>query len=124
MLTKGASHARLLGGFWMIEEGRNTLMPYVFTMTHGFDPQRAKFVGTWADSMMPHLWRYEGTVDATGNILTLDTEGPNPMEGGRISKVREVTEFKSNDLRVLTSSRVAADGTLTKIMTVTLRRKK
>jgi hypothetical protein len=124
MQTKGVSRARMLGGFWLIEEGQNTMMPYAFILTLGFDPQKKKYVGTWIDTMMGHLWKYEGTVDSTGKILTLDTEGPNPMEDGKIGKVREVTEFKNDDLRVLTSTRLADDGTSTKIMTVTLRRKR
>lgn len=124
MQTKGASRARMLGGFWLIEEGRNTLMPYEFNLTLGYDERQKKYVGTWVDSMLGHLWKYEGDVDATGNILTLHTEGPNPMEDGKIGRVREVTEFKNDDLRVFTSTRLNDDGTETKVMTVTQRRKK
>lgn len=123
MQMKGVTRARILGGFWLLEEGRNLEMPYEFVLTLGYDAAQSRYVGTWVDSMVGYLWRYQGSVDSTGNILTLDTEGPNPMDEGRIGKVREVTEFKSNDLRVLTSSRVNPDGSLTRFMTVTLHRK-
>lgn len=124
MKTQGINRARMLGGFWLIEEGQNTAMPYGFILTLGFDPRKKKYVGTWADSMMSYLWKYEGTVDAKGAILTLETEGPNPMDHGNIAKVREVTQFKSVNHRVFTSSRLGDDGKWIRLMTVNLRRRK
>lgn len=127
MKGKGTQTARMIGGFWLIEEGAGTMegMPGTMTnlLTLGYDPQKQKYVGTWIDSMGSHLWTFEGTVDTTGNILTLTTEGPCPMKPG-ISKFKEVTEFKSNDHRVFTSSMQADDGSWVRIVTVDYHRKK
>ncbi len=124
MKSKGTERARMLGGFWMISEGRNDSFPYAFTLTLGYDPNKRKYVGTWVDTMGSHLWTYEGTVDATGRILALETEGACPMNPGQYFKCREVTEFVSRDHRVFTSSRLGEDGSWATFMTVHSRRRK
>jgi Protein of unknown function (DUF1579) len=59
--------------------------------------------------MTSHIWQFEGTFDGTGNILTWETEGPvpNPQTPSRF---REVTELKSPDHKVFTSSNLEPDG--------------
>jgi hypothetical protein len=116
----GTETVRSLGGFWIVGEGKSEAMGMSFSniLTLGYDPAKKKYVGTWVDSMTGYLWKYEGTVDASGKTLTLNTEGPCPMTPGKISKFKEVTEFKGKDHRVFTSSRVEEDGKLTKMVTV------
>lgn len=122
---KGTETSRSIGGFWVIGEGSSEMMGMKFSslLTLGYDPEKKKYTGTWIDSMASYLWKYEGTVDSTGKILTLDTEGPCPMRPG-IVKFKEVTEFKDKDTRVFTSSIVEADGKLTPMVRVTSTRKK
>ena len=124
--AKGTETSRLIGGFWVVGEGKGEMMnmPFTSVLTLGYDPDKKKYVGTWVDSMSSYLWKYEGTVDATGKILTLETEGPCPMAPGKLSKFREVTEFKSKDHRVFTSSILADDGKWTTMVTVNSHRKK
>jgi hypothetical protein len=120
---------RWLGGLWTLAESQGE-MPGGGTatsvMTLGYDPQKQRYVGTWVGSMMAHLWVYEGTVDATGKVLTLDTEGPDMSEGsqGKMAKYQDVVEFKSDDHRVLTSRVQGADGEWREFMTAHYRRKK
>jgi hypothetical protein len=77
---RGTESVRSLGGLWTVGEGTGD-MPGGGTsksvMTLGYDPQRKRFVGTFIASMMTYLWVYEGTLDASRKVLTLDTEGPN-----------------------------------------------
>jgi hypothetical protein len=126
MKGKGTESTRALGGFWIIGEGKGEMegMPGTMTsvLTLGYDPSSQKYTGTWVDSMTSHLWKYEGTVDPTGKILTLNTEGPCPMKPG-IVKFKEVTEIKDRDHRVFTSSMQGDDGKWTKMVTVNYRRK-
>lgn len=126
MHAKGRETARMLGGFWMISQGRSETeeMPFESVLTLGYDTQKKKYVGTWVDSMSGNLWKYEGEVNAAGTTLTLDTEGACPKNPGRLSKFKEVTEFKSPDHRVFTSSIQGDDGTWNTCITVHFRRKK
>ena len=107
-----------LGGLWFVCEGEGCIPggpPGQMRTTLGFDTTKQKFVGSWVGSMMPNMWVYEGELDDTGKILTLNTEGPG-FEEGTIGKYRDVIEFKSNDHRVLTSYALGADGTWNQFM--------
>jgi len=123
---KSTDTVRGLGGFWVVSEGKGEMMgmPFLNVLTLGYDPDKKKYVGTWVDNMSSYLWSYVGTVDPTGKILTLETEGPCPYRPGKNSKFREVTEFKSKDHRVFTSSIQQDDGTWHTAVTVHSRRKK
>jgi hypothetical protein len=121
---------RSLGGLWTLAEGQGELPcgggPATTVMTLGYDPQRQRYVGTWIGSMMNHLWIYEGSLDADGKVLTLDSEGPSMAEGspGKMAKYKDAIEFKSDDHRVLTSHVLGDDGEWTLFMTAHYRRKK
>ena len=74
--------------------------------------------------MLNYMWKYEGTVDAAGKVLTLETEGPSMMKPGQMAKYKDVTEFKSKDQRAFTSSMLGDDGKWVTIVKVDSRRKK
>jgi Protein of unknown function (DUF1579) len=74
--------------------------------------------------MTSYMWNYEGSVDDTGKILTLNTQGPGFQGGGQMTKFKEVIEIKNKDERTFTSSFQEVDGTWTKMMSVNYRRKK
>jgi Protein of unknown function (DUF1579) len=89
----------------------------------GYDPQQNRYVGTFVGSMMTHLWLYNGTLDATGKVLTLDTEGPNFEQSG-MTKYKDIIEVVSADHRMLTSQILTADGQWVQFMTAHYHRKK
>lgn len=127
--STGTESARSLGGLWVLSEGRGE-MPggagmATTLLTLGYDPQKQKYVGTWVGSMMTYLWVYEGTVDAEGKRLTLDTEGPDFSggEAGATARYRDVLEFLSDDHRVLSSQVLGPDGNWISFMTAHYRRK-
>ena len=82
-------------------------------MTLGYDPQKARYVGTFVASMMTHLWVYDGALDAAERVLTLDTEGPDMAAEG-----------KSDDHRVLISHMLRDDGKWHGFMTANYRKVK
>jgi Protein of unknown function (DUF1579) len=117
--TKGIEMVRSLGGLWIVAEGEGE-MPDGDTgktiITLGYDPQTSHYVGTFIGSMMTHLWIYNGSLDATGKVLTLDTEGPN-FNQTAMAKYQDIIEFVSADHRVMTSQILGDDGNWHQFMT-------
>lgn len=124
--TKGNDDVRSLGGLWVLGEGQAE-MPGGGTatnlMTLGFDPAKNRFVGTFVASVMTNLWVYEGQLDASGKVLTLNCEGPSFTGDGKLAKYQDVIEIKSNDHRVLTSRYQGEDGQWHEFMTAHYRRR-
>jgi Protein of unknown function (DUF1579) len=110
---EGSESVRPLGGLWILAEGQGE-MPgcgaATTVLTLGYDPQRQLYAGTWIGSMMTHLWVYEGTLDATGTVLTLNAEGPHMASEGKVAQYKDVIAFESDDHRVLTSHMRGEDG--------------
>lgn len=125
MKTSGTESTRSIGGFWVQTEINGEMMgaPFTGIMTLGYSPEKQKYIGTWLDSSGSMLWDYEGTVDESGKVLTLNTMGPCPMQGGKIVKMRETIEIKSPDHKVMTSN-VDFDGKWVPAMTMHSHRKK
>jgi hypothetical protein len=118
---------RSLHGIWILFEGQGEMPgggPATTIMTLGYDPAKQRYVGTWLGSMMTHLWVYEGTLDPTGKILTLETEGHDFGAGGKMAKYKDVITLESNDHRILTSHMLGDDGEWREFMTAHYRRKK
>jgi len=126
MECKGTIKSEMLGGFWVINEMKIEMMgdQMVGIQTVGYDPGSQKYVGTWVDSMTNHLWKYEGSVDDTGKILTLQAEGPNMMSPGKTAQFRDIYEFKSKDHIAISSDMQGEDGKWVTFMSGDARRKK
>ena len=122
---KGTEKVRGLGDLWILAEGQGE-MPgggtATMMLTLGYDPRTARFVGTWVGSMMTHLWVYEGVLDATERVLTLNAEGPDMSAEGTIAKYQDIIELQSDDHRTLSSQMLGDDGRWHRFMTVHYRR--
>lgn len=122
----GSENVRSLGDLWILAEGEGQMPDgslATMLMTLGYDTGRKRFVGTWIGSMMAHLWVYDGALDAGGTALTLDSEGPGMTGREKMTRFRDVIEFRSNNLRTLTSQMQAEDGSWLTVMTASYRRK-
>ena len=127
MKTTATESVRSLGGLWTVGEGHcdgPDETPMTSIMTLGYDPSKQKFVGTFVASMMTHLWVYEGTLDASGNVLTLDTEGPSATGDGTIARYQDIIEFVNGDHRTLRSKTPGEDGVWQEFMVAHYRRKR
>ena len=124
MKCKGTMSSRTLGGFWIVSELNGDMMGTQMTaiQTIGYDAEKKKYVGTWVDSVMNHMWKYEGSVDKTGKILTFDAEGPDFVIAGKVRPYRDAYEFKSADHIVATSSMLGDDGKWVTFMTGSITR--
>lgn len=126
MQCQGKMKSRMLGGFWLISDNEGDMggMKMAAVQTIGYDVEKKKYVGTWIDSMMNHMWKYEGTVDASGKKLTLEAEGPNMAKPGTTAKYRDIYEFKSNDELAISSEMQGEDGKWVVFMTGKAKRTK
>lgn len=107
MECSGNETVRSIGGRWIVSDLHNQVtgmgpMHAVFTL--GYNPETGAYQATWIDSVTDHLWVYDGTVDASGNVLTLEAEGPNMMDpAGGTARYRDVIEFKGPNHRTQNS---------------------
>jgi hypothetical protein len=111
--TRSSNTARSLGGLWTLVEGEGespegTLVKSIITL--GYDPAKKRFVGSFIASCMTHLWTYDGTLDETGKVLTLDTEGPNFSGDGSMSNYQDIIEIVDDNHWVLRSRSLGEDG--------------
>ncbi|NCJ07897.1 DUF1579 domain-containing protein [Synechococcales cyanobacterium C] len=122
--STGTEQVKSLGGFWVVAEGQGEMCGSLATtiMTLGYDPHKQHYVGTWIGSMMSHLWIYAGELDPTGQVLTLNSEGPAMSGDGKMAQYKDVIEFKSPDHRVLTSHCLGDDGQWHQFMTANYHR--
>lgn len=124
--STGIENVRSLGGLWVVAEGQGE-MPgcgaATTMMTIGYDPQKQRYIGSWVGSMMTYLWLYDGELDASKNILTLNSEGPSMADDGKMAKYKDVIEFKSDNHRVMTSHVLGDDGKWHQFMTANYQRK-
>lgn len=127
---KGTESVRSLGGLWILAEGKGEMPDggsATMLMTLGYDPAKKRYVGTWVGSMMTHMWLYEGELDLSRTILTLNSEGPDMSPGaapGKLAKYKDVIEIKAADHRILSSHCLGDDGKWQEFMTAHYRRTK
>lgn len=130
MKSTGSESVRAIGDIWIQGDGQFP-MPDGNTaasrLTLGYDPAKQRYVGTWLGSMMAFLWIYEGQVDASGKILTLETTGPDMSgsePGGKMARYQDIWEFVEDGHRILTSQMQAADGSWKRFVTAHYYRQK
>ncbi len=112
MECSGTITSRQLGGFWVLNEMKGEMGggPMSGIQTIGYDETKKKYIGTWVDSMSSAMWQYEGSVDASGKILTLQGDGPNFLGDGEPTKFEDVYEFTSDKEIKMTSRMLGDDG--------------
>ena len=124
---EGTDVVRSIGGLWIQREGRGDMpgggtAKMLFTL--GYDPAKGRFVGTFVASVMTYLWIYDGELDASGNVLTLNAEGPGFSGDGAMAKYQDIFEIHDDDSHTLSSQVLGEDGAWNKFMTAHYRRVK
>ncbi len=126
---RGNEIVRSVGGIWIVADGQGE-MPgggIAKTMlTIGFNQRKQRFVGSWIGSMMTYLWMYEGTLDASEKVLSLECDGPVFGPDGSMSegttRYKDVHALISENERTLTGNILGPDGNWSEMMTCTYRR--
>jgi hypothetical protein len=123
---EGTESAKLMGGFWLVSQAEANMMgmPVKSLLTIGYSPASKKYTGTFVCTMDSTLWKYDGAMDEKGQKLTLETEGPSPLDATKKAKFREILELKDKDHKTFTSFMQGDDGKWQQIVTMEYRRKK
>lgn len=108
----GTATYRMLGGFSLVADVKGDAggMNMEAVQIIGYDPEQKAYVGTWVDSMTGFMWKYKGSVDKTGNKLSLEAEGPNFMTGKGTAMFRDSYEFDGPDHIIARSEMQGEDG--------------
>lgn len=125
MVSKGTETVTIAcGGLWQVSEFKADMagMPFEGRGTVGYDPAKKKYVGTWVDSMTAGLSLVEATYDPAKKTMTGWMEGPDGA--GKITKMKEVTEWKDDDTRVFTMFTATPDGKEAPTMKISYKRRK
>ncbi len=123
--SEGVESSQMIGGFWLVGNGKAEMLgiPVTNVLTLGYNPKSQQYVGTFFCSLDSTLWQYRGTMDDSGKKLTLETEGPSPLDPTKTAKYREIMELKDKDHKVFTSYLQAEDGSWVKFVTMDYRRR-
>jgi hypothetical protein len=118
---------RSLEGVWLVGEARmqgpdGSIGTTVITL--GYDPARARFVGSWIGSMMTHLWVYDGELDPARRVLSLYAHGPDMSGGGGMAYYCDAFEVVDPDHHVLRASVQDEHGDWKTFMTTHYRRRR
>ena len=108
--SKGVETNRLMAGKWLISDFKGEFFGSAFEGhgVNGYDAKKAKYIGTWVDSMSQHIDQMEGTYDGKTKTLTLNADSVNPASG-KPMKMRLETQFKDDDTRIF-SEYLQMDG--------------
>ena len=95
----GTYESKMLGEFWVVSEAQREMMgmPVHSITTIGYDPKKTQSVGTSVNSMSHQMVKFEGNVDKTGRILTMQCEVQVYDRPEEKSQCRFVKEVIGND---------------------------
>ena len=122
-VLRGTEKVRAIGQLWVQGEGQAE-MPGGGTATNiitlGYDIARGRFTGSFISSAMSMMWLYDGALE--GEVLTLDSEGPDFTDPTRRLKYQDIVEWLPDGRRVLASRVQMPDGAWQPIMRAEYRR--
>lgn len=119
------ANTRTYGAYWVVAEiaadfggvewrGLNTI---------GWDPNQGVFIGTWFDSTNHYLWHYQGSLDASRRVLTMEATGPSMMDPSVTTHYRDVTEIVGPNEQRISSWMMGPDGEWMPFMQATAKRR-
>jgi len=109
---KGTDTAKMdMNDFWLLGHFKGDFLgkPFEGRSVMGYSPTKKKYVGSWVDSMMPHLFVNEGDADEAGKVFTMIGDGFDPATG-KPAKEKWVMQFKDADNHTMTFYTTGADG--------------
>ena len=118
--SKGVEKNELLkGGMWLVSrfEGEAAGMPFTGVGTTGYDPVEKKYVGSWVDTMTPHLMVWKGDYDEETKTMTAVGESRDPYMG-KPYNIKLITSYNDDGTRVFEFHAPSPDGKHRKMMEI------
>jgi hypothetical protein len=123
--SKGSETNELLpGGMWLISRynGDFAGMPFTGVGTVGYDPVEKKYIGTWVDTISPHLTILKGDYDPETKTMTTTAEGRD-FESGEVMQSRHVSRYLDDNTRTFEMHAKDRGGKERKIMEIAYKRR-
>lgn len=123
--SKGTEKNELLqGGMWLVSRFSGEIfgMPFSGMGTVGYDPIDKKYVGTWVDSISPHLTVLKGEYDAAKKTMTSIAEGRD-FETGQVTQSKHITRFIDDNTRVFEIHAKEEGGKERKVLEIQYKRR-
>lgn len=118
--SQGREFSKLLpNGLWLETRFVGTMAntPCVGIGTWGYDPIEKKYVGTWVDSITPHLTFITGEYDPATKTMTHLSEGRDPTSGEKFER-RSTLRYMDDGTRLVEAYATGSDGQSWKMMEV------
>jgi hypothetical protein len=125
--SKGSETVRILGdGMWLLSDFESEMAgtPFQGHGITGYDAQNKKYTGVWVDTMSPMPMHMEGTLDASGKVLTMIGDMPDPESPGKTIKATMVETWPDANTRVFTMNIPGPDGKSMEMMKIEYKRRK
>jgi hypothetical protein len=113
MTGTGRETVRAFGDLWVMGDGEMAGpdgSPMRTLITLGFDRRTKRFVGSFVATAMTSIWVYDGELNASGRVLTLNTTGPSFTKEGEVAAYRDIVELHPDGRRLLRSEYQDDDG--------------
>lgn len=118
--NNGLETSKLLpGGLWLETRFEGTMgdTPCIGVGTWGYDPKEEQYVGTWVDSLTPHLMFIRGTYAPATKTMSHVAEGRDPASGERFER-KSTLRYLDDGTRLLEAYSTTPDGQTWKMMQV------
>jgi hypothetical protein len=125
MKSKGSEKCELLpGGMWLVSrfDGEMMGMQFAGVGTFGYDPVEKKYVGTWIETMSPHLMIIKGEYDEATRTMTSTGEGRDYATGKPFT-AKLVTRNVDANTRTFEMHMPGPDGKHVKMMEIKYKRR-
>lgn len=123
--SKATETSELLqGGMWLVSRFKGDIfgMPFSGMGTVGYDPVDKKYVGTWVDSISPHLTIMKGEYDAATKTMTAVAEGRD-FETGQVTQSKHITRYIDDNTRTFEIHAKEEGGKERKVMEIHYKRR-
>jgi hypothetical protein len=125
MESKGTETNELLkGGLWLVSrfEGEAAGTPFTGVGATGYDPEEKKYVGTWVDTLSPHMMISKLEYDESSKTFTGTGEGRDSQTKQPYT-AKLVARYIDDDNRVFEMHMPDKEGKHFKMMEITYKRR-